>query len=137
MDRFFLDANVLFSAAYREDAGVAVLWSLEDVTLWASPYVIEEARRNLDRRAQIKRLERLVRPLHLVQSVTSPKPILQAVELPDKDWPILSGAIAAEATHLITGDRKHFGRHFGKRVYGILVLPPSDYIRTSARTPRR
>lgn len=134
MDRLFLDANVLFSAAYREDAGVAVLWSFEHVTLYASPYVIDEAKRNLGERAQTKRLERLVRSLQLVQSVTAPEAILQAVELPDKDWPILSGAIAAEATHLITGDRKHFGHYFGKRVHGILVLPPSDYIRTSTRT---
>lgn len=134
MDRLFLDANVLFSSAYRENAGVAVLWSLEQVTLYASPYVIEEARRNLDDRAQIKRLERLVRSLHLVHSVTAPQVILQRVELPDKDWPILSGAITAGATHLITGDRKHFGRYFGDRIHGILVLPPSDYIRTSSRT---
>ena len=134
MDRLFLDANVLFSAAYREDAGVAVLWSLENVALYASSYVIAEARRYLSERAQTERLERLVQSLHLVHSVAAPEAILQAVELPDKDWPILSGAIAAEATHLITGDQKHFGRYFGKRVHGILVLPPSAYIRTSTRT---
>ena len=29
MDRLFLDANVLFSAAYRADAGVARLWKVE------------------------------------------------------------------------------------------------------------
>jgi len=45
------------------------------------------------------------------------------VELPEKDWPILGGAIAAEATHLITGDLKHFGRYFGPHIHGILVLP--------------
>lgn len=134
MDRLFLDANVLFSAAYREDAGVAVLWSFEHVVLCASSYVIAEATRNLAEPAQTTRLERLIQSLHLVHSVTPPEAILEAVELPDKDWPILSGAIAAEATHLITGDRRHFGRYFGKRVHGILVLPPSDYIRSSIHT---
>lgn len=131
MDRLFLDANILFSASYREDAGVAVLWSIEHVLLFASPYVIEEARRNVMDRAQMERLDRLVRSLHLVHAVSAPEEILRAVELPDKDWPILAGAITAEATHLITGDRKHFGRYFGTRVHSILVLPPSDYIRTS------
>lgn len=46
-DRLFLDANVLFSAAYREDAGVAFLWSLDDVVLSTSSYAIEEAERSL------------------------------------------------------------------------------------------
>jgi uncharacterized protein len=133
VDRLFLDANILFSAAYREDAGVAVLWSSESVILCASPYVIEEASRNLVERDQKKRLQRLIQSLHLVQSVTAPEAILRAVELPDQDWPILAGAIAAEATHLITGDRKHFGAYFGKRVHGILVLPPSDCIRDATR----
>ncbi len=133
MDRLFLDANVLFSAAYREDAGVGILWSFEHVILCASPYVIDEARRNLAEQAQSKRLERLVQSLNLVHAVTAPEAILRAVDLPEKNWPILSGAIAAEATHLITGDRKHFGRFFGKRVHGILCLLPSEYIRTSTR----
>jgi uncharacterized protein len=134
VDRLFLDANILFSASYREDAGVAVLWSIENVILFASPYVIEEAKRNLVKREHKKRLERLIQPLHLVQAVTTPEAIRREVELPEKDWPILGGAIAAKATHLITGDLKHFGRYFGKHIHGTLVLPPADYIRASTRT---
>lgn len=134
MDRLFLDANILFSASYRDDAGVAVLWSLEDVGLLTSPYAIEEAKRNLAERDQKKRLERLIQPLHLVQAATAPEAIKREVELPDKDWPILGGAIAAQATHLITGDLKHFGPYFGRKIHGILVLPPADYIRDTTRT---
>lgn len=129
MDRLFLDANILFSASYRDDAGVAVLWNIENVILFTSPYAIAEAKRNLVEREQKKRLERLVHPLHVVQATTAPRAIRQEVELPEKDWPILGGAIAVEATHLITGDLKHFGRYFGKQIHGILVLPPADYIR--------
>jgi uncharacterized protein len=134
VDRLFLDANILFSASYRGDAGVAVLWSIENVILFTSPYVLEEARRNLVEPEQKKRLARLVQPLRVVQGVTAPDAIPREVELPEKDWPILGGAIAAEATHLITGDLKHFGRYFGTRIHGILVLPPADYIRASSRT---
>jgi uncharacterized protein len=129
VDRLFRDANILFSASYREDAGVAVLWAIETVALITSPYAIEEARRNLVEREQKKRLARLLQPLHVVQAATAPEAIRRGVELPEKDWPILGGAIAAEATHLITGDFKHFGRYFGKQIHGILVLPPADYIR--------
>lgn len=63
MDRLFLDANILFSASYREDAGVAVLWSPENVALFTSPYAIQEAKRNLAERDQKRRLRRLIHPL--------------------------------------------------------------------------
>ncbi len=134
MDRLFLDANILFSASYREDAGVAVLWSLDNVALFTSPYAIEKAKRNLAERDRKKRLERLIQSLDLVRVATAPDAIRRDVELPDKDWPILGGAIAAEATHLITGDLKHFGPYFGRTIHGILVLPPADYIRNTTRT---
>lgn len=49
MDVLFLDANVLFSAAYRDDAQIARLWDLDDVELITSHYAADEARRNLTR----------------------------------------------------------------------------------------
>jgi uncharacterized protein len=75
VDRLFLDANILFSASYREDAGVAVLWSLENVGLFSSSYAIEEAKRNLVESAQRKRLERLTEALHLVQASSAPEAV--------------------------------------------------------------
>ena len=51
------------------------------------------------------------------------------VRLPDKDHPILKAAIAAEATHLVTGDVKDFGPYFGRRIGGVLVVTPADFIR--------
>jgi uncharacterized protein len=134
VDRLFLDANILFSASHREGAGVAVLWSLENVSLFSSAYAIEEAKRNLAESAQQKRLDRLIQTLRVVQAATAPEAIRREVELPEKDWPILGGAIAAKTTHLITGDLKHFGHYFGKQIHGILVLPPADYLRTTSRT---
>jgi uncharacterized protein len=134
VDRLFLDAKILFSASHREGAGVAVLWSLENVSLFSSAYAIEEAKRNLAESAQQKRLDRLIQTLRVVQAATAPEAIRREVELPEKDWPILGGAIAAKATHLITGDLKHFGHYFGKQIHGILVLPPADYLRTTSRT---
>jgi hypothetical protein len=53
----------------------------------------------------------------------------EGVSLPKKDIPILLAAIEARATHLLTGDFRHFGSYFGKRVEGILVLPPGGHLR--------
>lgn len=129
MDRLFLDANVLFSAAYREGAGVAVLWALETATLISSTYAIEEARRNLGRREQKLRLEQLTLALHVVEAVSAPDFVISNVRLPGKDLPIIAGAITSNSTHLITGDVRHFGEYFGKRIKGVLILRPADYLR--------
>lgn len=134
MDRIFLDANVLFSAAYREDSGVAFLWSLDDVVLSTSRYAIEEAERNLSARHQTRRLKQLVQAVHIVQTTTVPETVGEGITLPEKDWPIIGGALAANSTHLITGDLKHFGRFFQKRIAGILILPPADYLHDTSRT---
>ena len=134
MDRLFLDANVLFSAAYRKDAGIALLWSLENVQLVTSGYALEEASRNLSNPDQKQRLEHLLQKVQVVEATTIRSTDLQDLELPDKDRPILAGAIAGNCTHLISGDFKHFGPHYGKHLEGILILPPSDYLKNAART---
>lgn len=59
MDILFLDANVLFSAAYREGAGIAGFWDLDDVELITSQYAAEEVRRNLPEAHQKSRLDDL------------------------------------------------------------------------------
>ena len=56
------------------------------------------------------------------------------VELREKDWPILAGALAASATHLITGDKRDFGRYFGSDILGVRILPPAESLRI--RAPR-
>ena len=49
MKSAFLDANVLFSAAYLENAPLAKLWKLGDVRLLSSSNAVDEAKRNLMR----------------------------------------------------------------------------------------
>jgi hypothetical protein len=60
-----------------------------------------------------------------------------AVRLRAKDLPILAAAAAARATHLITGDRRDFGAHFGKRLAGMLILPPRDHLAGKRRRASR
>ena len=127
MHRLFLDANVLFSAAYRPKNGLLALWRLKRVTLLSSPYAIEESQRNLEDDHQRLRLRRLVRSVEQIRTI-APQPL--SVDLPSKDEPILLAALAGRATHLITGDVRHFGKFFGKKIMGILVLPPAQYLRS-------
>ena len=124
MDRLFLDANVLFSAAYRRDAGISLLWRFGDVELITSPYAAEEARINLIEKDQRERLETLLEPVQIVTAVSG---LPAGTILPEKDRPILQAAIQARATHLLTGDKRHFGMYFGRRCGGVLVLAPADY----------
>lgn len=127
MDRLFLDANILFSAAYRANAGLLMLWKLKNVALCSSRYAVEEARINLEQDAQKRRLERLAKAIEFFDPIAPGLP--RGVDLPEKDVPILLAALAARSTHLVTGDVHHFGRYFGQTIEGMLVLPPGDYLR--------
>lgn len=132
-DRVFLDANVLFSAANREDSALRRLWELEGVDLISSHYALEEARRNL-LESGVARLQKLAEELHLrADPGPAAVPLPPDVELPENDRPILTAALDARATHLLSGDRKAFGNYFGRRIEGVLVLRPADYLR--GRTP--
>jgi len=48
VNRVFLDANVLLSAAWQSAAALQRLWRLDGVQLLSSGHAVEEARRNLD-----------------------------------------------------------------------------------------
>ena len=130
MDRVFLDANVLFSAAYRSDAGLARLWQLETVELMTSVYAAEEVRLNLTQDDQRARLAKL---LERVRMITEVAPLPSSVELSEKHQPILQAALHGRATHLLTGDKQHFGALFGHRFGDVLVLPPAVYFERRRR----
>lgn len=128
MDRVFLDANVLFSAAWLEDSGLARLWHLSGVALMSSRYAVAEAERNLDTDAQRARLQILAQGMALIDApdhVALPA----GVELVAKDAPILLAAIEARATHLLTGDRTHFGALYGRKIGGVKIMPPATYFK--------
>lgn len=127
MDRVFLDANVLFSAAYRPDAGLLAFWKLKNVMLCSSRYAVAEARINLAEEVQKDRLKRLADGLQLFDPAELDLP--RGISLPEKDIPILLAAMEARATHLITGDVRHFGRYFNRKISGILVMTAAGYLK--------
>ena len=127
MDRLFLDANVFFSAAYRRAAGLLQLWKLRDATLYSSRYALEEAMINLTEQDQRIRLSRLSEKVQLFDA--APRQLPHGISLPEKDVPILLAAIEARCTHLLTGDVRHFGPYFRKKIEGVSIVLPGDYLR--------
>ena len=114
--RVFLDANVLFTAAYSPDGLSALLIELgaaRRVTLLTSPLAIVEAERNLEAKRPAA-LPTLRQSLSAVRVVGEPPPAdverLTPPDLSSKDRPLLAAAIVARATHFVTGDLADFGR---------------------------
>ena len=128
MDRLFLDANVLFSASWKEASEVAELWRIEGATLVTSAYALAEAARNIDDQAHQARLQRLMQRVDVLPGARAGQALPPGVSLRAKDTPILLAAIASGATHLITGDLRDFKPLFGRRIGGVLILRPRDYL---------
>ncbi len=129
--RPFLDANVLFTAAYNPHGLARLLFDLEKrkaLFLLASRLAIEEARINLEikKPAALADLAKLIGSLHLSQLPARPPLDL---DLPPKDLKIFSAAVAGKATHLLTGDKKHFGRHFNQpdKTAGIIIQTVREF----------
>ena len=114
--RLFLDANILFTAAYSPEGLSALLFELRRrgiLRLLSSEHAAEEARVNLQLK-QPDALGRLERLLKLLEVVHTPAKSPIALSVPEDDLSIFGAALAAGATHFITGDRKHFGRYFDR-----------------------
>lgn len=132
--RVFLDANVLFSAAYRETGSVRAFFALARAgacSLVSSAHAVEEARRNLASKhpARLQDLEAL---LGSVLITPEPREAMLAwaasTRLPPKDIPILAAAVESRCHVLATGDRSDFGPLLGRRLRGTLVMLPADAI---------
>jgi predicted nucleic acid-binding protein len=123
----FLDANVLISAAWKEGSEIGLIWQMEGVRLVTSNYVMGEVQRNLHQTSQIERLRGLMRSVQVV-SFAGTIDIPEAAELPEKDRPILFGAVQAKADHLVSGDKRHFGQWYGRIIRGVRVTAPSELV---------
>jgi uncharacterized protein len=136
--KVFLDANVLYSAAYLAGSRLGDLWSLSATEIVTSFYAVEEARRNLasDRPEALVRLDALLGAMIIVPEAED-EVLPGSIELDPKDRPILLAAISAMADYLLTGDRAHFGKLYGSRVGRVRILPPADYFKLRRRRGRR
>ena len=112
-----------------ECRALAGLWRLPEARLLASPYVLAEARRNVADPQTVERLEALIDELMVLPSEPAGFEIADDPCLPPKDRPVLLAAIAAGASHLLTGDLTHFRDCFGREVAGVRVMLPGEYLR--------
>jgi len=131
--RLFLDANVLFTAAHNPRGKAAFLFdaaSLGHLRLLSSVYAVEEARRNIAAKYPQcgERLEVLLREITLAPQPAAPQ--LPTIALPEKDLPVFLAASAAGATHLLTGDLKHFGQHMNRplETKGLMIQTVADFL---------
>lgn len=130
--RIFLDANIIFSAAWSPSNPAQYLFQLaahERHDLVSSVFALDEAQRNLalKRRDSLPQFERLRAAVtQAVEPRATEVERAAAAGLPDKDAPILAAAITAKADVLVTGDRAHFGHLFGKSIQGVRIRTLSD-----------
>jgi predicted nucleic acid-binding protein len=129
--KLFLDANVIFSAAHREEGRAQDLVALARAgccDLLTSTHALEEARRNLELKSGgfEHRLAAVLAQLAVVAE--APAVVVDWAKgqgLPLKDAPILAAAVHAKADLLVTGDTRDFGHLFGRDMRGTRVVTPA------------
>ena len=127
--RIFLDANVLFTAAYNPSGRARLLIDQLETKIITSDYAAEEARKNIHAKKPeaLEDLEKLLSQIAILPSVNGP---VCPIALPEKDRPIFLAALANKATHLLTGDKKDFGCHMNnpKKTYGVVIQTVRDFL---------
>ena len=129
MKKIFIDANVLFTAAYSPSGKAAFVIENMGHLIITSDYAAEEARRNLSVK-KIEALPLLEKLLSQIKIVSSVQGDACPIDLPEKDKPIFLSALRASATHLLTGDLKDFGQHMNKpdKCAGIMIQTVADFL---------
>ena len=123
----FLDANIIISAAWKEGTEISHVWSFEGIQLLTSSYVMGEVQRNLPAIDQVTRLRHLMRSVRIL-TLDDSFELSEALVLPEKDRPVLVGAVQSGANYLVTGDKKHFGPLFGVSIRGTTIIPPTELL---------
>jgi len=130
--KLFLDANIIFTAAYSAQGlsrGLFRLAAAGKCSLCTSAFAQEEAVRNI----HIKAPEKLADMTALMKQVDvlpepHPKWVTLAAGLPlaTKDAPVLAATLQGKADIFVTGDRRDFGHLFGRVLQGVKILTPAD-----------
>lgn len=133
--KLFLDANVIFTAAYSAQGlsrGLFQLAAAGKCALCTSAFAHEEAVRNIQKKAPDK-LADLTALMKLVNILQEPRPKLvtwaAGLPLAHKDAPVLAAAIQGKADIFVTGDRRDFGHLFGQVLEGVEILTPADALK--------
>ena len=81
----------------------------------------------MERAACLTRLESILSKMRVVSSVSGPA---CPIDLPEKDRPIFLTAVKCRATHLLTGDIRHFGPFLNdpSRTAGVAIVTVADFL---------
>jgi predicted nucleic acid-binding protein len=140
LTRVFFDANVIIAASASNSGAAHVITRLadqrEDFTLLTTEYAWDEAERNLQQQMpevlpkfyDLKsRIGIVAEPSEgLVNHLASYIP--RNKRPPNKDLPIIAGAIFAAADYLITHDGEHFEPLYGERIYDVEIQRPATVL---------
>ena len=132
MNRIFLDANVLFTAAHNPHGKAALVIELAERGRWevyTSTFALVEAGRNLQRKfpETLPALESMKTALELSSHHEG---VPQLAGLSEKDQPIFRAALACGATHLLTGDIRDFGSFMNRprETHGVRIQTTAEYL---------
>lgn len=134
--QIFLDASVLFAAAYSSSGAARELLKLAlegRVRLITNQTAVEEAERNLERKAPegaaVFRAILKAFPVEVLPAPGKAEFDAMAVHVVAKDAPILAGAIACRADYLATFDRQHLiGLSTEDFAPGLMIATPGDIL---------
>ena len=87
--------------------------------------MVAEASRNLELKApeSLATLDAVIALAHM-GSLRSDQQLEATLPLPEKDRPVLAAAIHHVCQALLTGDRSHFGKLYGRTIHGVTVHSP-------------
>lgn len=141
MLKVFLDANVFFAAASSPSGGSSLIIELaakQKIKPFTVAHVLKEAERNI-----LKKLDDNAIQRHYENLINS-SPVIQPLGhislhtinsfrgvVPDKDIPVLIGAVMSNPDYLITLDKKHFLKN-AKLVaipFQFKIVNPGDFLK--------
>ena len=136
--KLFLDANIIFTAAYSAQGlsrGLFRLAAAGKCDLCTSAFAHEETIRNMQKKAPDK-LTDLTTLMQQVDILPEPHPqwVIRAERLllAAKDAPVLAAALQGKVDIFVTGDRRDFGHLFGQVLEGVKILTPADALEAVA-----
>ena len=140
MIRAFVDASVLFAAAYSETGASREIIRQAirgEIQLVSSQLAFEEARRNLQEKAPevASELENFREVVEFEMVRPTKREVLEAMEYTAaKDAPIIAAARRAQVDYLVSLDRQHLVEvpEVAERS-GLMIVLPGDFLKEARR----
>lgn len=137
--KIFLDANIFVAACGSDTGGSRYLFTVAEYEptwhLLTSPYAIQEARLNVEKKLskKLKKFNQLILAPTLTFVDSPPISVIAATQkvIVAKDAPILAAALCAQAKYICTLDQKDFNTlkvKFWCKKYNITVVTPGDLL---------